>query len=437
MSQRILLKMLFFIQMVQFVNGQMIYFPPNMSEEWDTVDATALGWLPDPLEELSDYLEDQNSRAFILLKDGKIVMERYYNNFSATSNWYWASAGKSLTAAIVGIAQEEGRLNIHDAVSTYLGSGWTSLPDSLESKIKIIHLLTMTSGLDDRVSNPDCTAPECLVYKVPAGSRWAYHNGPYTLLNTIVSNAVGQPFNVYMNLKLLRRCGMQGAFLPAENNIVMFSTARSFARFGLLTLANGDWDNEQLITDKNYIHEMLNSSTDLNESYGYLWWLNGKSSYKLPVLDFVFSGSLFQNAPTDLVAALGKDGQIIHIVPSLGIVLIRMGDAPSNGGGAVSLGLSNDIWSYLNRSLEGTNQTYSQVSKTEQLKIYPNPAKNRLHISGPEGNYLITNSQGLILDKIKINHKEETQLISLAQYLTGYYRIIHQSGHSASFIVKE
>ena len=433
---KILISLLLVLQIVQLLNAQELYFPPNTTGEWEQVAPEFLGWDPEPLEDLSQFLEAQNSKAFILLKDGKIVMERYFDNFSASSNWYWASAGKSLTAFVVGIAQQEGSLNINDPVSDYLGSGWTSLPKDLEDSIKVIHLLTMTSGLDDRVSDPDCTAPECLVYRVPAGTRWAYHNAPYTLLNTIVSNAVGQPFNVYMNTKLFRKCGMQGAFLPVENNIVMFSTARSFARFGLLTLAGGTWNDEDIIFDKVYMEAMLNTSTLLNESYGYLWWLNGKSSYKLPILDFVFNGALFPDAPDDLIAALGKDGQIIHVVPSLGLVLIRMGETPTNGGGAVSLGLSNDIWKYLNEAIQGTNNVEVLNLEVRPISVFPNPSKNDIHMTGPIGNYQIYDIQGRLMDRVEVTNPKEILILPLHDYIAGIYKIIHQSGHTASFIVR-
>ena len=67
-----------------------------------------------------------NTKSFIILKDGKIVLENYLNGHSDTTYWYWASAAKSLMAVIVGKAQEEGYLNIEDSTSTYIGSGWTS-----------------------------------------------------------------------------------------------------------------------------------------------------------------------------------------------------------------------------------------------------------------------------------------------------------------------
>lgn len=86
-----------------------------------------------------NFLEQKNSKAFILLKDGKIVLEKYFGAFTQDSIWYWASAGKTLTALLTGIAQEEGYLLITDSTSKYLGSGWTSEPPQKERLITVWH----------------------------------------------------------------------------------------------------------------------------------------------------------------------------------------------------------------------------------------------------------------------------------------------------------
>ena len=62
-------------------------------------------------------------------------MEKYFNGHSDTSYWYWASAGKTLTSFITGIAQQEGYLNIYDTTSNYLGSGWTNCLSNDEEKL--------------------------------------------------------------------------------------------------------------------------------------------------------------------------------------------------------------------------------------------------------------------------------------------------------------
>lgn len=358
------------------------YFPPNNSNIWDTLSPANLSWCQNKIDSLYDFLEINNTKSFILLKDGKIVLEKYFNGHSDTSSWYWASAAKTITSFLIGMAQEEGYLEITDTSSNYLGNGWTNCNPIQENKITIWNQLTMTTGLDDNVSDPNCTNDNCLLYFSNPGSRWAYHNAPYTLLRPVIENATGQGINIYNYQKLLNPTGMTGLFLYNGFNNIFYSTSRSMARFGLLILNNGNWDGNQIMTDTNYFNQMLNSSQSLNESYGYLWWLNGKTSYMLPGSQFVFNNELIPNAPIDLVAALGKNGQIINIVPSQNLVWIRMGNNPDNS--LVPHTFNKEVWNYIN-DLPCTSllvEDYNEKSKRKLIKItdflgrYVNPISN-------------------------------------------------------------
>ncbi|MBL4649616.1 MAG: serine hydrolase [Aureispira sp.] len=106
--------------------AQNLYFPPTFGNTWDTIHPSSLNWCPQKVDSLKNYLATKNTKAFILLKDGKIVLEEYFGTFTKDSIWYWASAGKSLTAFTIGIAQQENYLNIQDTTSQYLGQGWTN-----------------------------------------------------------------------------------------------------------------------------------------------------------------------------------------------------------------------------------------------------------------------------------------------------------------------
>ena len=110
-------------------------------------------------------------------------------------------------------------------------------------------------------------------------------------------------------------------------NDVFYSKARSMARFGLFILARGSWNGTPIMTDTAYFRRMTTPSQTLNRSYGYLWWLNGQNSYRLPQ----FAGQLprlrsFRPRPADLIAALGKNDQKVYVVPSLGLVVVRQGN---------------------------------------------------------------------------------------------------------------
>jgi CubicO group peptidase (beta-lactamase class C family) len=105
-----------------------IYFPPQTGDIWETKAIADLGWKQTAVQPLLDYLALKNSKGFIILVNGRIVLENYFNGHSASTAWYWASAGKTLTATMTGIAQQEGLLNINSKVSDYIGTGWTNMP---------------------------------------------------------------------------------------------------------------------------------------------------------------------------------------------------------------------------------------------------------------------------------------------------------------------
>lgn len=323
-----------------------LYFPPNTSTTWETSTATSLNWNTAGIDNLYTYLQTKNTKAFIVLKNGRVVLEKYFGSFTVDSNWYWASAGKTMTGMLVGIAQQEGYININNKTSQYLGTGWTSLPLTKENLITVRHQLTMTSGLDDGAGDADCTLSSCLQYKADAGTRWAYHNAPYTLLDKVVENATSLSYNNYFQQKIRNKIGMNGLWLPSGSNNVYYSTARSMARFGLLLLNKGKWDTTTILNDAAYFTAQTNTSNTYNLSYGYLTWLNGKTSYMLPTLQNVFSGFMVPNAPSDMFAALGKNDQKIYVVPSQNIVVIRMGESAGNLQLALS-SFDNELWGKL------------------------------------------------------------------------------------------
>jgi len=408
--------------------GQDLYFPPLVGDTWETISMEELGWCPENLPALNTYLDDKNSRAFIVLKDGKIVIEEYYNGADASSLWYWASAGKTLTATMVGIAQQEGDLSLTDQTSTYLGDGWTSLTPEQEGAITIWNQLTMTSGLDDGLVDPFCTDPECLVYLAEPGDRWAYHNGPYTLLDGVIEGATGSTLNAYCNNKIETQTGMNGLFIPVDYNNVYYSIARDMARFGLLILNEGNWDGTSVISDATYYNEMVNPSQDLNKSYGYLWWLNGQESYMLPGSEVIFPGSCVPNAPPDMFAALGKNGQLINVVPSQNLVLIRMGDNPGGLDGLVSNIFNNVIWDYLNQIMCETSST-ATIEAPISVKMYPNPTSELLVVENIEyTSFTIYNQLGQRV--IDGNLNQGMNQINTSDLGHGIYEICFENAHA-------
>jgi CubicO group peptidase (beta-lactamase class C family) len=320
---------------------------------------------------------------------------------------------------LVGIAQQNGQLSINDLSSSYLGSGWTNCTADQENAITVRNQLTMTSGLDDAATDPYCTNPNCLVYAADAGTRWAYHNGPYTLLDGVLEGATGQTLNGLVFSALKQPTGMDGFFFQNGYNNVYLSTARSMARFGILMQNGGNWNGNQLMTDANYFQEMITPSQNLNNSYGYLWWLNGQSSYMIPQAQIVIPGMMFPNAPADVYAAMGRDGQFLNVSPSEGLVFVRMGNAPDNS--LVPFLLNDQIWEKLNAVL------CTSVTESTDSDFMLNQTATSVRISWPGKTFTceVFDIKGNKISSIEARNSKEMNTTALS---AGLYVVRCTSG---------
>ncbi len=397
------------------ISAQSLYFPPVLGNTWETISPqTSMNWCTPKMDSLRQFLTTKNTKAFIVLKDGRIAVEWYFGTFQQDSAWYWASAGKSLTSFLTGIAQQDGILNIQDSTSKYLGKGWTSLTPAQEGKIKIFHQLSMSSGLDDGVPDDNCTTPQCLTYKADPGTRWAYHNGVYHLVHNVIEKASGLTINQYTTQKLGTKIGMTGLWLDH----IFYSKPRSAARFGLLALANGVWNGERILRDTAYWRASINTSQPMNKSYGYLWWLNGKSEYMLPQIRLVYPGGIVDSAPNDMYAALGKNDQKIYVVPSQNMVIVRMGETSGIPLYALS-NFDNELW---NRLSKMTCTSANQDIDFQEISVSPNPVSSILQLNlsdnhlNTEGGVFMTNMLGQVYDLGKIQRQINTTTLPNGLY---------------------
>jgi CubicO group peptidase (beta-lactamase class C family) len=405
-----------------------LYFPPLNGQNWETVSPDSLAWCQDRIDSLLDFLEVKNSRSFMVLHKGKIAIEAYFDGTDQNSVWYWASAGKSLMAFLTGMAQEESLLDIQDSTSHYLGTGWTNTTPEQEGQITLHHQLTMSTGLDDGVPDPDCLDDTCLLYLAPPFTRWAYHNAPYRLLQDVLENASGIPLNQYTNTRLGDRIGMEGFWL----NYVRWGKARDMARFGLLMLGEGIWDGDTLLHDQAYYQAMISPSQNENLAYGYLWWLNGQGSHMLPTLQIKFPTDLVPNAPADMYAALGKNDQKIYVVPSMDLVVVRQGESAGNSAFAAS-SFDNELWDKLNQVFCASATPVDAPIQLD-ISLYPNPARDQLHlqfqspIGGPL-NVRIHNLMGTLLYAGAWEHFAGTGIdISVRHLPRGIYSVQVEAG---------
>lgn len=317
--------LLLFAQACLLAASQPVYWPRG--EEWQTETPAKAGIDATALEDALRFAAEHNSSGVLVVRHGRIVAERYWQKWNRDSTGPIYSASKSVAATLVGMAIEEGKLR---GVSQPMAAFFPSL------KSTIRHHLTMTSGL--KVTMPDTgkgdefEATAALPLEHPPGTAWAYNTSAYRLLLRVLELATGENLNDYTRRKLTGPLGMShtqwdGPPVDDHHNWMWIqSSVRDMAKFGLLALHRGQWDGRQLVSEK-FMKEATSKSQDLNEAYGYLWWLNGSKSYMRPGRGGVHQGMLMPDCPPDAFAALGAADKKIYIVPSLDLVVTRQGGA--------------------------------------------------------------------------------------------------------------
>lgn len=326
-----------------------LYFPPITGNDWETTTTLDLNWNDQALDHLYTYLEEKNTKGFMILKNGRIVAERYFNGHNANTTWAWFSAVKGLTATAIGAAQEEGFIDINNKTSDYLGNNWSLLTPQQQGAITVKHHLMMTTGLQNTPENIllwTCTDQICMQYNAAAGTKWQYHQGAFTQLQRILSQNTGMNFKNYIKTRISDKIGITGTWNEFLGANIFLTNTRGMARFGLLMLNKGTWEDD-LVISESYYNQMTNTSQNLNKSYGYLWWLNGKDSFMTPGLQNVNDGFLIPNAPADMIAALGAQDQKIYVVSSQNLVIVRSGEAAGLEELASS-GFDNVLWEKIN-----------------------------------------------------------------------------------------
>ena len=311
-----------------------LYFPPP-GDGWETA---ASGWDPARLEEAALFAQQQHSTALIVLDRGRIVLERYWPLANGTAtDMHTAgpifSAGKSVVSALLGEAIFNGQIELERPVSDYLDAGWSGASPAQEQAIVMRHLVTMTSGL---------RPTPALSYAAAPGTQWVYNTDAYYKVIESLEAVNGKARSELLKTVIGDRIGLEHSqFL---GNFVNFS-ARDMARFGLLMLAHGSWAGTAVLHNQPYLDASTHSSQTLNPSYGYLWWLNGQSSFVLPG-GTQSAGPLIPAAPADLFAALGAGDKKIYVCPREGWVVVRHGPPADTDAQALS-SFDNQLWTKL------------------------------------------------------------------------------------------
>jgi CubicO group peptidase (beta-lactamase class C family) len=256
---------------------------------------------------------------------GRIVTERYWHSWTPSTAGQIASAGKSVAAVLVGALHGAGPVRLDAAVTDVMGPGWSRADAARERAVTVRHLLTMSSGLDAELRY--AAAPE---------TRFFYNNPAYLKTFAVIERAAGRSVQEMTRDRLSSRIGLAAAeWRPAVEadgtpGYRLWMTARDMARFGLL-VAGGRWGADPVLADTAFLAATLSPQAPDNPAYGFLWWLNGQATYRLPGPAALptFAGPLVPSAPPDLVAALGAGDKKIYVSRALGVVVVRHGASAS------------------------------------------------------------------------------------------------------------
>lgn len=297
----------------------------------------------DPSPEVEALLADATltgpgMRAVVVVRDGRIVGERYADGFSADTPQLGWSMTKTVTAALIGTLVKDGVLALD---KRRLLSDWQA---DERAEISIADLMAMSSGLAFRESyggvsdatrmlflEPDMAAyAEAMPLAAPVGSVFSYSSGTTVILSRLWQEAAGAEAMTWPQRRLFQPLGMRSAVLETDaagtfaGSSYLYATPRDWARFGQFLLQDGVWNGEVLLPP-GFVAWMREPAPASNGNYGrgQLWLAGPKSTVEADDAMGVPAGTYW---------LIGHDGQSMAIVPVLNMVVLRMGLTPSSAG---------------------------------------------------------------------------------------------------------
>jgi CubicO group peptidase (beta-lactamase class C family) len=254
---------------------------------------------------VDDYMKAYRVSGVLVLKDGKIVLERYGLGRKPTDRWTSFSVAKSVTSTLVGAAIQDGKLKLEDPVTAYI----PDLKGSAYEGATVRDLITMSSGVkwNEDYSDPKSdvaqlgTAPPdpgvdpivSYLRKLPRahqpGTTFNYNTGETDLVGILVSNAVGKTLADYASEKLWRPYGMgQDAVWmidPAgheRGGCCISMTLRDYGRVGQFILEGGKAGGKPILPDwwtREATKVQIANGQPPPAGYGYFWWIRPTGSY--------------------------------------------------------------------------------------------------------------------------------------------------------------
>jgi len=289
-----------------------------------------------------DNLAGPGMRAIVVVDHGRIVAERYAQGFTATTPLLGWSMAKSVLAGLVGLLINEHKLSLEQPAGAWSSQpAGSSQPDGSSQAgdkralIRIADLLAMSSGLRfnetyGTVSDvtrmlylePDMAAfarNQPLLH--PPGEFWSYSSGTANILSRIVQDAAGSAGAAYPKQRLFDPLGMTSATMETDESgtlvgsSYMYATARDWARYGQFLLQQGIWQGRQMLPP-GYVAMMAAPVAASGGKFGHgLVWLDREPGDKIPDDTFWMNG---------------HDGQSVAIIPSRGVVIVRLGLTPAS-----------------------------------------------------------------------------------------------------------
>jgi CubicO group peptidase (beta-lactamase class C family) len=294
----------------------------------------------------------------VIIRKGYLVAEWYGVPTMATTTFDGWSATKSSTGIAFGLLLDDSRhhklphdaqIDLDTSVYDYVPEAFP-LTDPEKSKIKLRHLLTMTSGIPGEEhgliglsSAPGGGDFEIALGKQPnrfgksaakltsePGTRWEYSDAGFAHLSLFFYHATGRELADFMKERVFDPIGIEsfgwdwqggvaGNIGPHTNpHSGLRFTARNFSRLGYLLAHDGNWGGKQIVPHW-WIELATKSSQKLNPNYGYAVWVNT-------------AGTIWPTAPRDAFAFRGYTASRLYVVPSLDLVVARLGYAPQNWG---------------------------------------------------------------------------------------------------------
>ena len=288
--------------------------------------------------DLSGFLRRSETTAFLVLQNGTVVHEAYFQGATAESRLTSFSVAKSFVSTLVGIAHHDGLIdNLSDPITRYV----PSLTGSGFDGVAIEDILTMSSGIDFSEIYGDESADIYTIYNKlflyfrpmtsvisdfgsssTPGTTFHYASIDTQALGLLIEAVTGRSPAAYLQEKLWHPLGATApaSWLTDQHGTVLSfwglnATARDFARLGLLFARNGRHEGKQIVPSEwiarattPQASRLARGTIDSDWGYGYQWWLpRGSNS------DF---------------AAIGIWGQFIYVSPETRTVIVKLSADP-------------------------------------------------------------------------------------------------------------